>query len=204
MRFGLVGVIGAAVVMLGASTAIAQERGQFGLAMGYPAAIGAVWHATDRVGIKGEFNFALVSTESAASVILPGQEIHTDSYGFGLAGLFYVGRNDSVSTYVSPRFAYEKATTESEGPDLIAISSVLDIPIPIPLPSLDIRSESSSYSFAGSFGAQYSPNRRFSVFGELGLNYASRQSGSSTLSVSDIEGSTFGARSAIGIILYFN
>jgi hypothetical protein len=201
MRVGLVAWMGAAVVLLGGSNAVAQEPGQFGLTMGYPAAIGVVWHATDRVGIKGEVNFVLSSSEIDASPLLSGRETHTDSFGVGIAGLFYVSRNDNVSTYFSPRFAYAKITSESEGPDF---SISLPVPLPIPIPSLDIRSESSSYSFAGSFGAQYSPNRRFGVFGELGLNYASQQTESSPFSLSEIEGSAFGVRSAVGVILYFN
>jgi hypothetical protein len=199
MRVGLVAWLGAAAVLLGGSNAVAQERGQFGLTMGYPAAIGVVWHAADRVGIKGEFSFALSSSEIDASPFLSAQETHTDSFGIGISGLFYVSRNDNVSTYFSPRFAYARTTVELEGPDF-----VITLPTPIPTPSLEIRSESSSYSFAGSFGAQYSPNRRFGVFGELGLDYVSRQTESSPLSLSKTEGSAFGVRSAVGVILYFN
>ncbi len=201
MRVGLVASMGAAVVLLGGSKAIAQEHGQFGLTMGYPAAIGVVWHAIERVGIKGEFTFALSSSEIDTSLPLSGsgRETHTDSFGVGIAGLFFVSRNDNVSTYFSPRFAYAKITAESEGPDF---SISLPGPLPIPIPSLDIRSELSTYSFAGSFGAQYSPNRRFSVFGELGLNYASQQTESSPLSFAETEGSAFGVRSAVGVILY--
>lgn len=200
MRFGRAAWMGAAVVVLAGSNAIAQERGQVGLTMGYPTAIGVVLHATDRVGIKGEFSFAISSSEIEATGLLSGRETHTDTLGVNVAGLFYVSRNDDVSTYFSPRFAYARATTESEGPDFI----LLPEPIPIPIPSLDIRSESSSYSFAGSFGAQYSPNRRFSVFGEVGLNYSSQESESSPSSLSAIEGSSFGVRSAVGVVLYFN
>jgi hypothetical protein len=201
MRVGLVARMGAAVLLLGGSNAVAQERGQFGLTMGYPAAIGVVWHATDRVGIKGEFTFALSSSEFDASPLLSGRETHTDSFGIGIAGLFHVSRNDNVSTYFSPGFAYARATSESDGPDFYI---TLPEPLPFPIPSPDIRSESSSYSFAGSFGAQYSPNRRFSVFGELGLNYASQQTESSLSSLYETEGSTFGVRSAVGVIVYFN
>jgi hypothetical protein len=196
MRFGLAAWIGGVMVLAG-SNAIAQERGQFGLTMGYPATIGAVWHPTDRVGVKGEFNFAISSSVFEASPLLGEQESHTDSIGFGVAGQFYLSRNDDVGTYLSPRFAYAKITNEVEGPDF-------NISVPVPLPSLDLRTESSSYSFAGSFGAQYSPNRRFSVFGELGLNYSSQEIETAALSPLETEGSTFGVRSAVGIILYFN
>ena len=108
MRVGLVAWMGATVVLTGGSNAVAQERGQFGLTTGYPAAIGVVWHVTDRFGIKGEVSFALSSSEFDATPFLSGQETNTDSFGVGVAGLFYVNRNDNVSTYFSPRFAFNK------------------------------------------------------------------------------------------------
>ena len=193
-----VAILSAAVVLFGGSNAIAQEGGQVGLAMGYPTAIGVVWHATDGVGLKGEVNFSHSSSELDGSPFLITRETHTDSFGFAVAGQFYVSRNDDVSTYVSPRFAYSRITVKSEGSDFV---STLE---PISVPGFDIRNELSSYSFAGSFGAQYSPNRRFSVFGELGLSFTSQETESSPLTVTESEGSTFGVRSAVGVILYFN
>jgi hypothetical protein len=56
---------------------------------------------------------------------------------------------------------------------------------------------------AGSVGVQYSPNRRFSVFGELGLDYTSSESSSSSPTSTNLEVSTFGLRSGVGIIWYF-
>ena len=146
MRFGRAAWMSAAVVVLAGPDVIAQERGQVGLTMGYPTAIGVVWHATDRVGIKGEFSFALSSSEIEATGLLSARETDTDTFGVNVAGLFYVSRNDNVSTYFSPRFAYTKITTESEGPDFSTL------PVSVPLPTLEIRAESSRYSFAGSFG----------------------------------------------------
>lgn len=183
MRVRLVALTGVAVILLGASKAVAQERGQVGLTMGYPTEIGVVWHAADRVGIKGTFTFALSSSEFDADGFLPERETHTDSVGLGITGLLYFSRKENVSTYFSPRFAY--ATTTAK------------------VSSLDVRSESSTYSFAGSLGAQYSPSRRFSVFGELGLNYSSGTTESAS-SLTNSTSSAFGVRSAAGIILYFN
>ena len=183
--------------------ASAQERGQFGLTTGFPTAVGVVWHATEGIGIKADLNFSLSSSEIAAGPFLPERETTSHSFGFGVAGLFYAGRSDNVILYFSPRFAYTTTTSEVES-DVIAFSVALPIQIPIPAPSLDLRTESSSYSVAGSFGAQYSPIRRFSVFGELGLNYTSQHSESPFSVLSESDGSVFGVRSAIGIVLYFN
>ena len=185
-RIGLAGLIGAGI-MVGSSTAGAQERGQFGLVTGYPTAAGVAWHATDRVAIKAEATFAVTSSELDAGPFLPERDLTSSSFGIGIAGLFYAGRTDNVSLYFSPRFGYGKATSE--------IESGVD-------PGL--RNETSTYSFGGSFGAQYSPNRRVSLFGELGLNYATQDLESSTLSSTVSESSLFGVRSGVGIVLYFN
>ena len=199
MRVPLVALTSAAVILLGASKTVAQERGQVGLTMGYPTEIGVVWHLAERVGIKGGINFAVGSSKIDAGAILPERETHTDSFGFSLAAQWYFSRKDNVSTYFSPRFAYSRLTSELEGDSITLLAGL------IPSASLDLRSESSSYSFAGSLGAQYAPNRRFSVFGELGLGYSSGTITSSpSSSVAESESSTFGVRSAVGIILYFN
>jgi hypothetical protein len=203
MRVSVVLSIGAAVVFA-SSNASAQGRGQFGVTMGYPAAVGVTWHATERIGIKADVNFSLASSEIDAGPVLPERETNTNSLGFGVAGLFYASRNDNLSVYFSPRFAYATTTLEIEGDDPIAFSVVLPIQIPIPAPSLDPRTESSSYSVAGSFGAQYSPIRRFSVFGEVGLHYTSQHSEAPFSVLSETDGAAFGVRSAIGIVLYLN
>lgn len=52
-----------AAVLLGVAPASAQDRGQLGLTTGYPAAIGALWHASDRVGIRAEATFQTSSSE---------------------------------------------------------------------------------------------------------------------------------------------
>ena len=73
-RIGLAGLIGAGI-MLGSSTAGAQERGQFGLVMGYPTAVGAAWHTTDRVAIKAEATFSVTSSELDSGPLLPERAI---------------------------------------------------------------------------------------------------------------------------------
>ena len=158
---GLAGLIGAGI-LLGSSTAGAQERGQFGLVMGYPTAAGVAWHANDRVAIKAEATFAVTSSELDAGPFIPERDLNSSSFGIAISGLLYAGRTDNVSLYFSPRFGYGVTTSEIEGGGTAG---------------LNLRNEATTYSFAGSFGAQYSPNRRFSVFGELGLNYATQESG---------------------------
>jgi hypothetical protein len=76
-------------------------------------------------------------------------------------------------------------------------NSISQSALPRSMPADLLCTESSSYSFAGSFGAHYSPNRRFSVFGELGLDYPWQDIESSALSLAETAGSTFGVRSAV-------
>jgi hypothetical protein len=187
-------LIGAGIVLLGSSTAAAQERGQFGLVMGYPTTVGMVWHATDRVGIKAEATFSVTSTELDSALL---RELNNRTVGINVAGLFYAGRAENVSLYVSPRFGYAKTVSELEGETFVDL-------LPIPVPVRDLRNETSMYSFGGLFGSQYSPIRRFSVFGEVGLNYSSQQTESSPVSTGESESSSLGLRSAVGVVLYFN
>ena len=112
-RIGLAGLIGVGI-MLGSLTAGAQERGQFGLVMGYPTAVGVAWHATDRVAIKAEATFSVTSSELDSGPFLPERDLTSSAFGIGIAGLFYAGRADNVSLYFSPRFGYGKATSEIE------------------------------------------------------------------------------------------
>jgi hypothetical protein len=191
-----------AAILLGGATASAQERGQIGLTMGYPAAIGVLWHASDRLGIRAEATFQTSSSELESGPIRSDRDVESTSFAVGVAGLFYLGRSDDVSTYFSPRLAYTRSTSEVEGPEVFLVPQLFPVPIP-PIP-LELRTESSGYSVGGSFGGQYSPNRRFSIFGELGLNYATLNSESSSFASSETEASSFGVRSAVGIVLYFN
>jgi hypothetical protein len=198
----------AGIVMLG-SQASAQEPGQIGLTMGYPTAVGIVWHATERLGIRLETTFVNSSSELEPGPLQSDREVEGKSFGFGVAGLFYLGRTDNVSTYFSPRYAYSRASSELEGSDGLVLPAELVRLLPPGLPIVpflprEIRTESTSHAVSGSFGAQYSPTRRFSIFGEVGLNHVSSEEESSSFLSSEMEGSTFGIRSAVGVILYFN
>jgi hypothetical protein len=188
------------MVLVG-SSASAQESGQIGLSMGYPTSIAVIWHATERLGLRAETTCVFSSSETESPLL--EREADTNGFGVGLAGLFYVNRQDDVRAYVSPRFIYTKRTSEIEGPDVpIVLPQVF--PLPSPLPARDLSIETSGYSVAGSFGAQYSPNRRFSVFGELGLEYSQVESDTSRRRALETEASSFGPRAAVGIVWYFN
>ena len=174
--------LAAGVLLVGTARADAQEKGQAGITMGYPASIGVLWHVSDRVAIRPEFSFSRTDSSSASIVAADSQFW---SLGTGIAALFYAPVHDNLRTFVSPRFSY----TRTKGDSNITTSTT------------------TSYSFAGMFGAQYSLGRRFGVFGEIGFSYA-RQTGSATtelLSLSRIasHSNSIGTRSGVGVVLYF-
>src|SRR5206468_5297785 len=95
--------------LLNAHVARAQETGRAGLTMGYPGAVGMIWHVAERVALRPEFSFA----SSAADTATSGTD--ATSFGVGVSGLFYVRTWDNLRAYVSPRFVYGRGTTTSKG-----------------------------------------------------------------------------------------
>lgn len=187
-----VSCVAAAILLLASVPATGQETGQAGLVTGYPANIGVIWHASDRVAIRPDVSLSHSSSESKSS----GSTVLSSSgwaAGFDVAALFYMSKSDNLRTYCSPQFGYAHTTSNNEPSTGIA------------------RSESSgnTYAVAGSFGVQYSATHRFSVFGEFGVSY---RTGNSTFTSSASQGAVatgkttthaFGTRTAVGIVLYF-
>jgi hypothetical protein len=167
------------VSLLTSRAAHAQEKGQTGLTMGYPASVGMVWQASDGFALRPEFSFGTTSIDSSSAGLRD-----TTSLGVGLSGLFYVGRWESLSTYVSPRFVYNRLSIGPSGPS----------------------TESNTYSLTGSFGTQYAMNRRFGVFGEVGLGYSHGDQQFETGSIpftSTTTTDSWSTRTGIGVLVYF-
>ena len=132
-------------IIVGATTAAgAQEAGTVGITMGYPAAIGLLWHLSDRIALRPEFSFTLTDSSSESLV---NDESHFLSLGTGVSALFYWPATDNLRTYAAPRFSYARTHGDSS-----TTESTTDV-----------------YTIAGMFGAQYSLGRRFAAFGEVGL-----------------------------------
>lgn len=167
-----------------ATKAIAQEKGQVGLAMGYPTTIGLIWHAGRNVALRPDFSFSRGSAESVSSISSSTSTSTGTGVGFGLSGLFYFRKWDTVQAYFSPRYAYSRSSTTSRSD---AASNT---------------STTSSHSAIASIGVQYSVNRRFGVFGEAGFGYT-RQTASGTNFLFENTASSWAMRSAVGAILYF-
>ena len=166
------------------TTAFAQEKGQVGITMGYPSSVGVVWHVSDKLAVRPELSFAQSSSEVTVSG-LPSGTANTDGWNFGtgVSGLFYVRTQDQLHLYVSPRWTYSRVTSNSVASDITA----------------------TSWSIAGSFGAQYALSRHFAAFGELGLAYThARATSTPVLPISsEAVGHTTGTRTGVGVIVYF-
>jgi hypothetical protein len=145
---------GAGLVLAGltATPAAAQEKGDVGLTVSAPSAIGVIWHVSERVAIRPEFSFSFSETDGEGANV---SDISAHSVALAGSALFYVGQWDSLRTYFAPRLSYSWAgsSTGNSG--------------------LDIDSNQNAWGLAGSFGAQYALGTRFAVFAEAGLMYSS-------------------------------
>jgi hypothetical protein len=172
-----------ATVLLTPTLVFAQENGDTGITMGYPASIGLIWHASDKVAIRPEFAFSYNSSESDSD--FSRIEGSGNTVGVGASVLFYLRKWDRIQTYASPRYSYSRSRTESE-------SST----------GGESESTTNSHSFAGYFGAQYSPHQRFSIFGEVGAG-VTRSTGRLNDGLSESSSTTVSTRTGVGVIFYF-
>ena len=170
-------VLTLSVFLVTGRAANAQERGRTGLTMGYPASVGVVWQPSDGFALRPEISFSTTSIDSS-STGLRG----TTSVGVGLSGLFYVAKWESLSTYVSPRFVYNRLSS-GESP---------------------LATNINSYALIGSFGTQYALNRRFGVFGEVGVGYGHEEveTNGTTFNLTT-KSNSWNTRTGIGVMLYF-
>ncbi|HET7694579.1 MAG TPA: outer membrane beta-barrel protein [Vicinamibacterales bacterium] len=161
---------------LAVAAASAQERGDVGITMGFPASIGVLWHATDTVAIRPDLSFSGSSTD-------PGDS-SSWTLGTGVSALIYMGEAENVRTYFSPRLTYQRSSFSVE----TAIGG-------------DTTRTANAWGVSGSFGAQYTPNRRFGVFGEVGFSYSRLKTDTVAFST---EGTAhgWGTRAGIGVVFY--
>ncbi|HEX7140365.1 MAG TPA: hypothetical protein VF219_21115 [Vicinamibacterales bacterium] len=196
MRFTHVLQLSGLLSLVAPSIVSAQDPGQLGITMGYPTAVGVIWHLTDSIAIRPEVNV----TTSTTNVTLTSTS--ATAYGVGVSGLFYVKHWDALRAYVAPRYAYQHGSaTSSTGIDL-------PLPLPIDLPSFQTSTTTSQHNFSGLFGAQYLLHRHFGVFGEVGATYTSvttRFTATPPLPATEANPSShaFGFRSGVGAIFYF-
>ena len=178
-------VCGAGLVLAGlmATPVAAQEKGDTGLTISAPSAIGVIWHVSEKVAVRPEVSFSFSETDGDSANV---SDIKTHMVTLGGSALFYLGRWDSLRTYFAPRLSYSwsGSSTGDSG--------------------FDISSNQDAWGLAGSIGAQYGLGTRFAVFAEAGLMYSSTRIESVTSIVNlDRTAWAFGSRTAIGGTLYF-
>lgn len=197
-------LICAAAILLTSHVANAQEKGQVGLTMTYPARAGVLWHVTDRISILPDIAIqrdvsTSVFTLSVGNIFGPraGTTTRTTNTFWrtspGVNLLVDVGRWDDVTTYVTAGWSYERIhqrtirTTEND-------DGVISVPAPGTQTDTDV---SHGYGARGAFGVRYVPHRHFGAFGEVGVEYSKTKSGSETVA------SSLGNSGVAGVIFYF-
>ena len=169
-----------AVVVGSARPSSAQETGQAGLTMAFPAAVGVIWHATNELAIRPDFSFSQSGIDSIAFS-------SSSTASVGVSALFYIRKWDNLHAYLSPRFGYQRVSLTSTSTTVVA-----------PVTNL--------YSGSGSFGAEYLLHPRFAVFAETGIIYShSNVVGTTSISGLAIDSSShnWGTRAGVGAIVYF-
>jgi len=164
----------ALLALLLPASAFAQETPKVGLVMGVPAAASVIWHISDRVAIRPEISFATAGSEAL------GVDANQTNVEPGFSVLLFTARWDNVRAYVSPRYVYSHSTTSA----LVA----------------DVGTH--RHEISGSVGAEFTPHRRFGVFGEVGVAWERSTSDAGSF-LGEVIVSTWRVRSAVGVILYF-
>jgi hypothetical protein len=173
-------VVAVLCLVLSPVAAAAQERGQVGVTMGFPASVGFIWHATDRVALRPEIDFAFGSSKSDINDNIT-TESDSRAFSIGASLLWYLTpAAEHVHPYISPRVVFFKSTSERDD-----------------LPDAD----SDGLDLSASFGVQYAPVPHFSVFGEVGIVYTNAEG---SFGDSQSSSTAFGTRTAVGVIYYFS
>jgi hypothetical protein len=178
--------MGLSLLALGATPAAAQDRGKVGITMGFPASIGVLWRASDKVAIRPELALSGNSSESTSSSF--ESEANGWTIATGASILFYLNTYDNLRTYFTPRFTYSRLSTTSE----------LDGPFTDPT----TKTTGNSVGATGSFGAEYSLGNKFAVFGEAGFGFSRASTTSSSTTAAKVTGNSWGTRAGVGVIFF--
>jgi hypothetical protein len=166
--------------------------------MAFPASVGLIWHVSDRVALRPDVSFSWSSSTTPPDALVTSTGRGT-SYGVGLSGLFYVGKWEGLSAYLSPRFSYARTSTMVT----TTLPGGFEGSIRPTISTHATEGTNSAYSLSGSFGAQYSLSRKFGVFGEAGLGYNETRSSSSSLTSTGSTAHGLGTRAGVGVLFYF-
>ena len=177
------------------SSARAQEKHKAGITMGFPAAVGVLWHLNEKVALRPELTFGGSSSETSITTTTTTPiSINSDNWsvGTGVSALFYLKTEDKLRTYVSPRFIYSHTSSSSDTSGLTTVPGQT---------SVDLSQSGDAWGGIGSFGAQYAVGDRFTVFGEFGFGFTHSSTSRSATGASG-SGNAWGTRGGVGIVYY--
>ena len=205
------GLFAAAVMLLVAGPASAQDDRRIGLVAAYPGSAGLLWQVSDKFALRGDGSFSWSKTtsepENGGFVVVtpalppplqfdgPRTETSSRAVSVGVSALVDVHRRDALRLYVAPRVAvaFSKSTTR--------ITSAIPPEFERFFPQLRTRSRSSSSpTLAALFGASTKIGDRFGVFGEIGLAYSQSSPDDEILNLTSRVLST---RGGVGAVLFF-
>jgi len=179
-------------------SAAAQDKGQVGLVVGYPATVGVSWQISDRIAVRGEGSFSWSSSKTeepsdnssststftyadgTTSVVTLGgssigvtQESHSVTGTVGVSVLVTLTRTDELRTYIAPRVAWamSRSTTTLDYDLSGFVSPTFGQSFLREFEDREITTKSRTASYGAAFGAATTLRERFGVFGELGFNY---------------------------------
>lgn len=155
-----------------------------GITMAYPASIGVMWHATERVAIRPDLSFSFGTSESEATGV-SGTSSDTWSLNIGVSALFYLKEWDNLRTYLAPRLGYSRGETTADSSSFGGLTAELT---------------SSGFTLAGLFGASYRVHPRFSVFGETGVAFSDSETRTSAGFGARTDSQRFGTTAGVGVV----
>jgi hypothetical protein len=167
-------VIGVLAVGIAPVSTFAQETPKVGVVMSTPASFSIIWSATSGLALRPEIDVSRSTSGGGSSAL---------SLRPGLSLLIYTARWDQVRSYFTGQYRYQRATSESGG-------------------AVPGKSTGVAHSVGAGVGAEFTPHRRFGVFGEVGLSYTRASSKTST-GGSNPAATSMGIRTAVGVILFF-
>ena len=191
-------VVCGVVMLLASSTARAQDAGNLGLTIAYPARIGLQWHVSDRVAVRPAVGFTRDWSENRFSDDAdPSSTLESDttSVDFEIGVPIGVAKWDNLRAYITPRYSYSRSASSAEaafgfGPvDQVVLETSV------------VRSTAQTHGFGAALGLQHALHERFSIFAEAGLRYDHTTYDYERLSTGTRN--ALGSSAVVGAVFYF-
>lgn len=205
MRPSVLVLLAAAVAALCPAAVSAQPTKPLAVTLGYPAAVGVVWHITDRIAVRPDLSVnrsettSTLTSTSGATIFGPAVTTTTTSTQTdttltgGLSLLVTLADLDDLRLYAAPRVAYLRSETSSEAttPGFAGLG--------------EFTATNDGVTAIGAIGAQYMLGTRAAVFAESGVQYLRQTFSSAVVSNSGTKSTatSVGLRTAVGFAVYF-